>query len=44
MTGYDINKRVKTRLDSFWDISYSQIYPTLRTLEKDVCIIKKDSY
>jgi len=41
LTGYDINKRVKTRLDSFWEISYSQIYPTLRMLEKESCITKK---
>ena len=34
MTEYDINKRVKTRMDPFWDISYGQIYPTLRMLEK----------
>jgi DNA-binding PadR family transcriptional regulator len=34
MTGYDIHKRVKTRM-SFWDINYGQIYPTLRRLEKD---------
>jgi len=41
MTGYDINKRVKTRMDSFWDISYGQIYPTLRMLEKEGHITKK---
>jgi DNA-binding PadR family transcriptional regulator len=34
MTGYDIHKRVKTRM-SFWDISYGQIYPTLRRLEEE---------
>ena len=41
MTGYDINKRVKTHIDSFWDISYGQIYPTLRLLEKEGFITKK---
>ena len=40
MTGYDINKRVKTRM-SFWDINYGQIYPTLRVLEKDGLLTKK---
>jgi DNA-binding PadR family transcriptional regulator len=41
MTGYDIRKRVKTRMDSFWDINYGQIYPTLRTLEKEGHVTKK---
>ena len=41
MTGYDINKAVKTRMGSFWDIGYSQIYPTLRMLEKERFITKR---
>jgi len=41
MTGYDIRKRVKTRMDSFWDINYGQIYPTLRMLEKEGKVTKK---
>ena len=41
MTGYDINKRVKSRMNAFWGISYGQIYPTLGILEKDGYIIKK---
>ncbi|WGM89299.1 MAG: PadR family transcriptional regulator [Candidatus Bathyarchaeota archaeon] len=42
MTGYDIKKTVKkTNMDSFWDISYGQIYPTLHTLEKEGAITKK---
>jgi PadR family transcriptional regulator, regulatory protein AphA len=40
-TGYDIHKLVKTRMGSFWDISYSQIYPTLRVLEKEGLVTKK---
>jgi DNA-binding PadR family transcriptional regulator len=40
-TGYDINKVVKTRLGPFWDINYSQIYPTLRELEKNGTITKR---
>jgi len=40
-TGYDIHKLVKTRMGSFWDISYSQIYPTLRVLEKEGLITKR---
>lgn len=41
MTGYDINKEVKTHMSSFWDIGYGQIYPTLRMLEKDGYVTKK---
>ncbi len=40
-TGYDIHKLVKTRMGSFWDISYSQIYPTLRMLEKEGLMTKR---
>ena len=40
-TGYDIHKLVKTRMGSFWDISYSQIYPTLRMLEKEGLVTKR---
>jgi len=40
-TGYDIHKLVKTRMGSFWDIGYSQIYPTLRRLEKEGILTKK---
>ena len=39
LTGYDIHKFVKTRM-SFWDISYGQIYPALRRLEKDGFLTK----
>ena len=41
MSGYDINKRIKTRMGSFWDISYGQIYPTLRMLQKEGSVTKK---
>ncbi|MBN2259724.1 MAG: PadR family transcriptional regulator [Clostridiales bacterium] len=42
MTGYDIKKRViKTNMDSFWDISFGQIYPSLRDLEKEGSITKE---
>jgi DNA-binding PadR family transcriptional regulator len=41
MSGYDINKRIKTRMGSFWDISYGQIYPILRTLQKEGAVTKK---
>jgi len=41
MTGYDIRKRVKSRMGSFWDVNYGQIYPTLRALEKEGYVTKK---
>jgi len=40
-TGYDIHKLVKTRMGSFWDIGFSQIYPTLRMIEKEGFITKR---
>jgi DNA-binding PadR family transcriptional regulator len=40
-TGYEIQKLVKTSMGSFWDIAYSQIYPTLRMLEKEGFITKR---
>ncbi len=41
MTGYDIKKSVATRMSYFWDLSYGQIYPTLKDLEKNKLITKK---
>lgn len=41
LTGYDIKKTVKTRLDYIWDLSNGQIYPTLKLLEKNGLITKK---
>jgi len=41
LTGYDIKKTVETRLDYVWDLSNGQIYPTLKTLEKNGLITRK---
>ena len=41
MTGYDVKKSVATRMSYFWDLSYGQIYPTLKELEKNKLITKK---
>jgi len=41
MTGYDIKKSVATRMSYFWDLSYGQIYPTLKQLEKNKLITKQ---
>jgi len=41
MTGYDIKKSVATRMSYFWDLSYGQIYPTLRELETNGLITKQ---
>jgi PadR family transcriptional regulator, regulatory protein AphA len=35
MSGYDIKKWVDISFRYFWEIGYSQIYPTLRALEKE---------
>jgi PadR family transcriptional regulator, regulatory protein AphA len=35
MSGYDIKKWVDMSFRYFWEIGYSQIYPTLRTLEEE---------
>lgn len=40
MTGYEIKKRLDTRLRLFWNASYGSIYPTLNQLEKDGCVTK----
>jgi len=41
MSGYDIKKSVATRMSYLWDLSYGQIYPTLKELEKNGQITKK---
>jgi DNA-binding PadR family transcriptional regulator len=41
MTGYDVKKSVATRMSYFWDLSYGQIYPTLKELEKNNLITQK---
>lgn len=35
MSGYDIRKTVAQSLGNFWNESYGQIYPTLKTLEAE---------
>lgn len=35
MTGYDIKKRITENIGHFWDLSFGQIYPALRDLERD---------
>lgn len=41
MTGYDIKKSVQNRMSYFWDLSYGQIYPTLKQLENNQLITKQ---
>ena len=41
MTGYDVKKSVATRMSYFWDLSFGQIYPTLKELEKTGQITRK---
>lgn len=35
MTGYDIKKRIDLTLRYFWDAGFGQIYPGLKTLERN---------
>lgn len=40
LTGYEIKKRIDTRLKLFWSASYGSIYPTLNSLEKEKKVTK----
>lgn len=40
LTGYDIKKRLDSRLKFFWNASYGSIYPTLARLEEMNMIIR----
>lgn len=40
LSGYDIKKRIDVSLKHFWDLSYGQIYPTLKQLLEDGYIHK----
>lgn len=42
MTGYDIKKRIDNSLKFFWDASFGQIYPSLKTLEEKGWVISKN--
>ena len=42
LTGYDVRKRVESSVSNFWSgVSYGQIYPTLKTLEKEGLVTMK---
>lgn len=42
LTGYDLRKRAKDSVAHFWSgISFGQIYPTLKTLEKEGLVTMK---
>ncbi|GMA69992.1 PadR family transcriptional regulator [Leuconostoc litchii] len=40
-TGYEINEVIQNRLNHFFDGTFGMIYPTLKKLEKDGLVIKK---
>lgn len=42
MSGYDIKKKIDTSISNFWDVGYGQIYPTLKVLETDGLIEKRN--
>ena len=35
LSGYDIKKRIDISISNFWEIGYGQIYPTLKSLQRD---------
>lgn len=35
MAGYDIKKRIELTISHFWQVSYGQLYPTLKRLAKE---------
>jgi DNA-binding PadR family transcriptional regulator len=35
LSGYDIKKRIDISISNFWEIGYGQIYPTLKTLQRE---------
>ncbi len=43
MSGYDMKKRIEISVSHFWNVGYSQIYPTLAGLEKDGLVTKQNA-
>ncbi len=41
LSGYDIKKKIDQMISHFWEVSYGQIYPTLKALEESGKITKK---
>lgn len=39
-SGYDIKKKIDQMISKFWEVGYSQIYPTLRQLEQESLVTK----
>ena len=42
LSGYDIKKRIDNGISFFWKGSFGNIYPSLRTMEKDGLVAKLD--
>jgi DNA-binding PadR family transcriptional regulator len=42
LSGYDMKKRIDNMISHFWDVGYGQIYPTLKSLEDEGKIVKKE--
>jgi DNA-binding PadR family transcriptional regulator len=38
-SGYDLKKKIDIMISRFWDVGYGQLYPTLKTLEKEGSVI-----
>ncbi|MBP2046833.1 PadR family transcriptional regulator [Methanobacterium aggregans] len=42
LSGYGIKKWVESSISNFWNISYGQIYPTLRKIEAEGLAVKRE--
>lgn len=40
LSGYDIKKRIDAMIGHFWNVGYSQIYPSLSGLEDDGLVVR----
>jgi DNA-binding PadR family transcriptional regulator len=40
LSGYDIKKKIDYMISKFWEVGYSQIYPTLRQMEQEKLVTK----
>ncbi len=41
LNGYDLKKRIDMLISQFWNVGYGQLYPTLKTLQKEGCVTNR---
>ena len=42
LSGYDIKKIIDSSIGNFWEVGYGQIYPTLKVIEKEGLVERKN--